>query len=142
MKCRYPYSFEQFETHRAAMPHVMQWQHLHLTSPPTEIGTSQTHSARSGRIIEYFNDCYSYRHEAADKSMVFMAIHEYIALHFRTFKWHRLLKRSRQKGDVLVTQGLFRAVHFAVTKLGTEGNISRRKVTKLAKAFNTIYQDA
>ena len=138
----YPYSFEEFQTHLAAMPIAMKSEYIHLTDPPTEVGTQQTESAKSGRIIDYFSDCYTDKREAVHKADAFMAIHDYIGEHFRWFKWWGLLKPSPEKGQSFVSHGLFRAVHFAVTKLGSGEVIKRAKIVKLARAFNSIYAEA
>lgn len=121
------------------MPQVMKWEHLHLTSPPTEVGTKQTHWARTGRIVEYFGDCYSGPREATYKCHVFQEIHDYISEHSRHFKWHKMMKPGTSEERAFVSFGLFRAVHFAITKQGRDGKLNRRKVVQLAKAFDAIH---
>lgn len=139
MKRRFSYSFEEFQTHLAAMPQVMKWEHLHLTSPPTEVGTKQTHWARTGRIVEYFGDCYSDPKEAMYKCHVFQEIHDYISEHFRDFKWHKMVKPGTSQEKAFVSRSLFRAVHFAITKKDRDAVVDHRKVVRLAKAFDALH---
>lgn len=137
MKCRFPYSYEEFCDHLAAMKQVTQWEYLHFTDPPTEVGTSQTESARTGRILEYFSDTYKNPLEAIDKSRLFTSVFEYIAGHKRYFAWRGLLKI--QKGRTVgMNSALLRAVHFALMAAGMDSKIKRRKIANLAKAFLAI----
>ena len=142
MKPSFPYSFEAFQDHLAAMPIAMKSEHLLFTDPPTEVSALNPDEARFARIIDYFRDIYGDGPELARKADAFILIQDYISGHFRWFKFFGLATSSQEKGKLVASHGLLRAVHFAVTKLGSDTHVSKWKIVKLARAINAIYPGA
>ncbi len=131
---RYRYPYEEFADHIRAMRMVREWQY---TSHFGHVGGAQTNRASSARILDYFADCYSDPQEGVHKAELFLSINDYLGRHVADFVRTDLLEVS-DKGDLLVSPALLRAVHHVFTAGLQPQVVPPKKIIGLAKAFNEI----
>jgi len=137
LSCDYPYSFEEFQSQSEAISQVSSPQFFDLSAPPS--GPLNPKIDNTARIGKYFSEHYPDGREANQKTVMFIAIHGYASLHYWRLRLHGLVKRIGDERKLFVSQGVLRAVHFAMTKLGADAGFGTGKIVKLAKAFNALY---
>ena len=134
LRLRYPY--EEFADHLRAMKTVREWQY---TSRFGHLGSVQTSTASSARIVEYFSDSYPDQTEAIRKAEVFLSINDYLARHATIFSRKNLMEEL-QTSAFSVDPALLRAVHYLFTAADRPETIMPRKAITLAKAFQEIVE--
>lgn len=117
---------------------VKEWEY---TSRFGHLGTAQTNSARSARVIEYFTDSYQDQKQAIYKAGIFLSIHDYIGRHVALFIRKGMVEEV-ESGSYLVEPNLLRAVHYTFITAGERAVIPPQKILNLARAFQDIEECA
>jgi len=113
----FPYPFEEFRNHIKASKQFEDYEHVTIRGEMRDIGSKQTHGGHCFRVFEYMKDTYPDKGEAMYKGDIYIRILDYISEHQTRFRWswHGLLKRSDKQRRALISEDLYRAVHFIFT---------------------------